>query len=279
MEEGLHIVHREQRGVAGSRFIEVTYVDDHRTMIHAFGVDILRQDIIHPCARTFACTREIVGVEDAYQRTVGFGYFEDFYLFVINRHVLQFLELYAIQFSCYTERTLAYVVQLEVWLDLLFIQCIFGFAQFLGIEPPVPGLEFLTRVVLFQQLLQSCRLTFGSLQGRCPNGCEESIYGLMVLCHAVRQDIVRRVVITEQFSFLDTQLHLTQDDRFVIIGVVMVAACGIIHEELLAQVAVLAVLQHRRERRTLRREEPLTRMTGCGCFFGCSGFGALRQTL
>ena len=58
----------------------------------------------------------------------------------------------------------------------------------------------------------------------------------------------------------------------------MVTAGGVVHEQLFTQVAVLAVLQYRREGGALGREEPFARMTGCGCFFcGCS-LGALRQT-
>ena len=118
-------------------------------MIHAFRIDILRQDLVHPRARAFACTREIIGIEDAHETAIGFGYFEDLHLFVIHRHILQFLELHTVQLSGYTKRTFAYVIQLKIGFDLFLIQRILGFTQFLGVEPPVPRLQFLSRVVLF----------------------------------------------------------------------------------------------------------------------------------
>ena len=66
MEQGLYIVHREQRRITCRRFVEVTYIDNYRTMINALCIDVLRQDIVHPCARTFTRTREIVRVQNTY---------------------------------------------------------------------------------------------------------------------------------------------------------------------------------------------------------------------
>ena len=100
----------------------------------------------------------------------------------------------------------------------------------------------------------------------------------MVFRHTVSEDIVRGVVVAEEFGLLDTQLHLADDDRFVVMVVVVVAAGGISHQQFLAQLAVLAVLEDRRERGALGREEPLTRMTGCRSFFCSRSLGTLRQT-
>ena len=79
-------------------------------------------------------------------------------------------------------------------------------------------------------------------------------------------------------GLLDTQLHLADDDRLVVMVVVVVAAGGISHQQLLAQLAVLAVLENRREGSALGREEPLARMTGRRSFFCRRSLGTLRQT-
>ena len=107
---------------------------------------------------------------------------------------------------------------------------------------------------------------------------QESIHGLMVFRHAVSEDVVRRVVIAEEFGFLDTQFHLADDHRFVVVFVIVVASRGVIHQELLAQFAVLAVLEYRGERGALGGEEPFARMSCSGSFLCSSGFGRLRQT-
>ena len=150
VEQSLYIIHRQQRRIAGCRFVEVAYVDNHRAMIHALGIHVLRHDIVHPSTRTFAGTREIVGVEDTDQFAVCTGHLEYFYLGVIHRHILQRLELQAIQFGSHAERAFAYIAQFEVRLDLFLVQCIFGLAQFLGIVPPIPGLQFLARQISVQ---------------------------------------------------------------------------------------------------------------------------------
>ena len=220
-------------------------------MIHALGIHVLRHDIVHPSTRTFAGTREIVGVEDTDQFAVCTGHLEYFYFGIIHRHILQRLELQAIEFGSHAKRAFAYIAQFEVRLDLFLVKCIFGFAQFLGIVPPIPWLQFLARQISVQQFLQLGSLTLGSSQRGSPNGLQESVNGLMIFSHAVLQDIVGRIVVAEQVGTLDTQLHLTDDNGFVVVLIVVVGTSGIIHQQLLAQFAVLAVLQHRRKRCTL----------------------------
>ena len=66
----------------------------------------------------------------------------------------------------------------------------------------------------------------------------------MVFCHAVCQDIIGRIVITKHFCFLYAQFHLTHDDRFIIIIVIMISAGSICHEQFFAQLTVLTVLQY-----------------------------------
>ena len=247
-------------------------------MIHALGIHVLRHDIVHPSTRTFAGTGEIVGVEDTDQFAVCTGHLEYFYLGVIYWHILQRLELQAIQFGSHAERAFAHIAQFEVRLDLFLVQCIFGFAQFLGIVPPIPWLQFLARQVSVQHFLQFCSLTLGSSQRGNPHGLQESVHRLMILRHAVLQDIVGRIVVAEQVGTLDTQLHLTDNNGFVVVLIVVVGTSGIIHQQLLAQFAVLAVLQYGRERCTLGCEQPLARMSGSRSLFCSRSLGAFRQT-
>ena len=248
-------------------------------MINALGIHVLRHDIVHPSTRTFAGTREIVGVEDTDQFAVCTGHLEYFYLGVIYRHILQRLELQAIQFGSHAERAFAYIAQFEVRLDLFLVQCIFGFAQFLGIVPPIPGLQFLARQVSVQHFLQFCSLTLGSSQRGSPHGLQESVHRLMILRHAVLQDIVGRIVVAEEFGFLDAKFHLADNHGFVVVLIVVVGTSGIIHQQLLAQFAVLAVLQYGRERCTLGCEQPLARMSGSRSLFCSRSLGALGQPL
>ena len=134
---------------------------------------------------------------------------------------------------CQVKSTLTNIAQFEVGLEFLLVEVVFLCAQFLSIVPPIPGLQFLARQVLVQQFLQFGCLTLSSFERRSPNGLQELIYGLRVLGHAVGQDIVGRVLITEEFCLLDTQRHGTLDDLFVVVGVAVVTTRGIGHEQLL----------------------------------------------
>ena len=143
VEERLHIVHREERRIAFRRFVEVAYIDNHRTMVHALGVDILALYIVHPSPRTFACAGEIVGIENTYQIILGIRYFEHLYFRVINGHISQRLKIKPIQVVCQLKHAFAHIAQLEIGFELLLIKVIFCLAEFLGIVPPIPRLECL----------------------------------------------------------------------------------------------------------------------------------------
>ena len=189
MEECLDIVHREERRVACGGFVEVTHIDDDGTMVHAFCVDILRGNVVHPSTRTFTGTREIVGIEESYQRTVGFGHLKHLYLRVIHRHVVHFLKIDTIQCMRQIKGAFAYIVQFEIGLQLLFVEVIFLCTQFLGIVPPVPRLKFLARQVFVHHLSR--------FERRSPNRLQELIHRLVIFGHTVSQDIICGIVIAE----------------------------------------------------------------------------------
>ena len=153
VEEGLHIVHAEQRGVALSRFVEVTDIDDYRAMVNPVGIHILMADIVHPCAGAFACAGKIVGVEDTDERAVGIGYLENLHLGVIDGHAFELLELQAIERGGELEHTAAHIAQLEIGFEFFLVEVVLLFAEFLGVVPPVPRLQFLAREVFVHECL------------------------------------------------------------------------------------------------------------------------------
>ena len=140
VEQGLYIVHRQQRRIILRRLIEIAYIDDHRPMIHAVLIHVLRQDIVHPRSRTLACPREIVGVENTHQLPCFIRYAEGLHLLVIDRQIRYALEIKSVQVMRQQEGTLTYVIELEIGFQLLLVQGIFLLTQFLGVVPPVPRL-------------------------------------------------------------------------------------------------------------------------------------------
>ena len=121
VEEGLNIVHREERRVALGRFVEVAHIDDDRTMIYAIGIDVLVADIVHPCTWTLASTREVVGIEDTNESAVCISNLEDLYLRIVNRHTLELLEVDTKEIMSQLESTIAHIVEFEVRLEFLFM--------------------------------------------------------------------------------------------------------------------------------------------------------------
>ena len=113
-------------------------------MIYAVGINILAQDIVHPCTRTFAGAREIVGIKDTYQRAIRFRHLEYLNFGIINRHVVHLLKIDAVELVSQVKRTLTNIVQFEIRFQFLFVQVVFLGTQFFCVEPPIPWLQFLT---------------------------------------------------------------------------------------------------------------------------------------
>ena len=278
VEEGLHIVHREKRWVACGRFVEVTHIDDHRAMIHTLSIHILWADIVHPSTWTLTSAWEVVGVEDTHQTTISIGHFEYLYLRVIYWHILQLLKFDTKQLGCQIKRTLAHIAELEVRFQLLLVQSIFLHTQFLCIIPPIPWLKFLAWEIFVEKFLQFRCLALSSLQTWFPYALEESIHGLSIMCHTVCQDIISRIIITEELCFLHAKLHGANNHILVVVLVVVVATGGVSHEEFFAQVTVLAVLENRGETSAFRSKQPCFRTTSSHSLFFSSSFCTLRQT-
>ena len=172
MEEGLYIIHRKEGGLTGSRLIEIAYVYDNRTMIYTVVVDILAYHIIHPCARTLGCAREVIGDEDSEQIAFCIRNLEGFALGVIHGYTAYRLNIDAIQAMSEVEHTLAHVRELEIRLEFFFVNGILQIAETLRIEPPIPGLQFsiFRRIHLYEacldvfveKLLEGGTFTLGS---------------------------------------------------------------------------------------------------------------------
>ena len=174
--------------------------------------------------------------------------------------------------------TFAYVVEFKIGFEFLLVEVVFLSTQFFCIVPPIPRLQFFARQIFVHHFLQFGSFAFSSFERGCPYRLQELVYCLVIFGHTIRQDIVRRIVIAEHLGPLDTQFHFANDNRLVIIGVVMVATSGIGHQQLFAQVTVLAILEYRSERSAFRSEQPLAFMSGSLSLFSRSSFSAFRQS-
>ena len=103
--------------------------------------DRLLPDGVRPGAAALGGPREIVGVEDADVRPVGFLDLEDLDVGMVDGDVGPLVELEPPELAGDVEGALADVLELEVGLEGLVVEVVLGLLQLLGVVPPVPGLE------------------------------------------------------------------------------------------------------------------------------------------
>ena len=97
------------------------------------------------------------------------------------------------------------------------------------------------------------------------------------MSHSILEDEVGSTIKTEEVSLLSTQTHRAVDDGLVVVGIIVVAAGGVIHQERFAELTVGAILEHRSEAGALGGKKPFAFMAGSSCFFCGSSFGAFGQ--
>ena len=141
----------EQRRLAGRGLGEVGDVVDDRQRAQQLG---LVDEVAHPGAAVLVVALEVVAVEKRQRLAVGVEHFEHAHVRVVDRNVLALLEGDAVELVGGVEHAvLQHVVQLEVGLDLRFVEIVLGLADLLGVEVPVPRLELEAALLRVDQRL------------------------------------------------------------------------------------------------------------------------------
>ncbi len=139
VEHSADVVGSEQCGLARRRRSKVGDVVDNRRSAHQLG---LADEAVHPGATLLVVALEVVAVEQRQVTAVGIEYFEDAHALGVGRNVFALLEGDSIQLGGSVEdAVLQHVVQLEVRLDLLFIEIVLRLAHLLGVNVPIPRLR------------------------------------------------------------------------------------------------------------------------------------------
>ena len=124
------------RSITG-RLGEIAYYADKRTVLLAVTY-ALTSELSHPCASPLACPREEISIEQCKMASVCISYIIYFHIFMINRHIVQFLEIDAVQPIGQPEHRVNAAFQLEIRLKLLLIYCIFSLLVTLWPEREIP---------------------------------------------------------------------------------------------------------------------------------------------
>ena len=138
MQESLHFVVGQQSGLDDGvvsifdRFGEVHHVHNMRTMVLA-ATHILRLEIIHPCATTFALTRVEVGIVHRQELALGVKDIIGRHIRVIYLDIGVGNESEAIEAIGQSKDALFNRLQFEIRTEYIIGDRIFGILEFLGI--------------------------------------------------------------------------------------------------------------------------------------------------
>jgi len=204
-------------------------------------------------------------------RSISFFDLENFDVGMIDRDVVALDKLQAVKFVGQEESTVDDIFQLEIRTKHFLIEVIFLLAEFLGIIPPVPGLEFKAVALGGDELLKSGGFLAGSFDGRLPDLVEEIIDSTGRLGHAVIEDIVSPGLEAEEIGFFQAQGDGSGDVGFVVVGIVVVAAVDVGLEDFFAKVAARRILQEGNHARLVEGKNPLAGQATLGRCFGSGG--------
>ncbi len=122
MQEGLHLVGREQRGGVGGGLGEIHHDGHHRALVAAVGADALGAEFGHPCARALRCAGEEVGVYHAHKSPVGIGHVVCLHVGVVHLGLGIGCELQPVEASGQAEHAFYHIVQLEIRAQRLLVK-------------------------------------------------------------------------------------------------------------------------------------------------------------
>src|SRR5581483_7757700 len=124
------IIGGEESRLARGRHGEISNVTDDRQGSKQLG---LAHKAVHPGAALLVITLEVVAVKQRQRLAISIKNFEDAYARRIHRKIFSFFECQSVKLVRSVENTvLQHVIQLEIGLDLLLVEIVFGFANLLG---------------------------------------------------------------------------------------------------------------------------------------------------
>ena len=134
-----HIVKAEQRRLPRRGLLEVGHVVDHRQRAQQLR---LAHQRIHPRSAVLVVALEVVAIPQRQRLSIRIENLKHAHVRLLHRNVVPLLEGEPVELVRRIEHAvLEHVVQLEVGLDLRFVQVVLRLAHLLGVELPVPRLE------------------------------------------------------------------------------------------------------------------------------------------
>ncbi len=244
VEHGLYVVEGLERRLVTGR--EGHVADVGHDGLHALCAVVgLAAEAAAPGTGTLAVTREVIAVEDGNHIAVAVDHVPG----LCGRLVLGIIfgalvERQAVELVRHIEDTLLHLVDFQILRHDRLIDVELGFLGFVEVVHIVPGLRFALDAVFLHHGLDVGDLFVRLLDGRRPDLVEQVVHVGGVLSHAVFERHGCIVAVAHQFGALQTQRDDAGGDGLVVVLVAVVAAVVVHLINLLAEVTVLAVLQH-----------------------------------
>ena len=202
VEQRARVVERQQRRLARRRLGEIADVEDDRADVA--GKLFLVAQRGHPGAAVLGAAREIIADEQADMAAGRVLHLEGAGVGVIERHA-DGREAQAEQPARGLEGGLDHLVELEVRLDLGFVQIVARLAQLLGVVAPVPRRQREIAALLRDHRLQRVALGRGLGARAAPDLVEQLARRLRGLGHLIVEPVVGESRKAEQLRPLGAQ--------------------------------------------------------------------------
>ena len=178
---------------------------------------------------------EIIAIEQRQRTTVGVEHLEDAHARVIGRKVLALLEGDPIQLvGGVKDAVLQHIVQFEIRLDLLLVEIVFGLANLLGVEPPVPRLELEAAIPLIDNGLDILGFAGGPRRRWRHQRVQELQGRFRRLGHLVFDLPGRKIRTAKQLAFLRAKLGNLRDGVTSVVGIAAFGAVPRVRKQGLA---------------------------------------------
>ncbi len=266
VEHGGDFVRGQQRGLARRGHCKVGNIEGNGA--RAFQLCLVHQRIVPGTARLVVAAEE-VKIHQPHMAAIGIAHFVHLHILVPGGKVGALVEGDAIQAVGGIKNTIIqHAVQLEIRLELAFIQIVLRLAQALGMEVPVPGLQRRSIAGLVDLRLQRCGLAPACRRRGRTQLLQESLHRGGVLRHLVIERVVGNGRIPQQRRLLRPQLRHFRNQRAGVVGILALGAAPLGFEQALARGAVGQLHQLRLLCRVLQRQNEFARQLA---FFGGLG--------
>ena len=193
----------------------------------------------HPGSAILIVALEIVAVEKSQVLTIGVENLKHPHIGLVDGKVMPLFEGDAIELiGGVKDAVLQYTVEFEVGLYLRIIDVVAGFADLLGVEVPVIGLNLEATLLGIDDGLDVFRFASGLCSGGGDDGIHELQRGFRCFGHLIFELPRGKGRIAEEFRFLRAELRQASDGVTGVIGVATFGAVPGVFEDGLTRLAI-----------------------------------------